>query len=136
MYIPRFARQDLLRAVGALTTMITHWDELCDRKLFQIIKYTNGTVEWRQVGFAGDTTESLQLGLFSDADFARDRADVDKKHLGCVLLPYMAHATLPRSPRRAKSKQRCHTAPSRPNSWRQTTLFERAGCQPYSFGKG
>ena len=32
MYIARFARQDLLRAVGALTTMITRWGETCDRK--------------------------------------------------------------------------------------------------------
>ncbi len=35
MYIARFARQDLLRAVGALTTMITRWGEMCDRKLFR-----------------------------------------------------------------------------------------------------
>ncbi len=38
MYIARFARPDLLRAVGALSTMITKWDELCDRKLYRIIK--------------------------------------------------------------------------------------------------
>ena len=37
MYIARFTRQDLLRACGALTTMITRWDERCDRKLFRII---------------------------------------------------------------------------------------------------
>ena len=64
MYIARFARQDLLRAVGALTTMITPWGELCDRKLFRIIKNINGTVDWRQIGFVGDTTENPQLGLF------------------------------------------------------------------------
>ncbi len=38
MYIARFARPDLLRAVGALTTMITKWGELCDRKLYRIFK--------------------------------------------------------------------------------------------------
>ena len=37
MYIARFARPDLLRAVGALTTMITKWTPLCDKKLFRII---------------------------------------------------------------------------------------------------
>ena len=30
MYIARFARQDLLRAVGTLTTIITRWVEMCD----------------------------------------------------------------------------------------------------------
>ena len=94
MYIALFARQDLLRAVGALTTMITRWDELCDRKLFRIIKYINGAVEWQQVGFVGDTTEHLQLGLFSDADFAGDRADMNKP-IGCVFWPYMAHTAFP-----------------------------------------
>ncbi len=70
MYIARFARQDLLRAVGVLTTMITRWDERCDRKLFRIIKFINGAVSWRQVGFIGDSPSNLQHGLFSDADFA------------------------------------------------------------------
>ena len=73
MYIARFARPDLLRAVGALSTMITRWDLLCDRKLFRIIKYMNGTTNWRQIGFVGDSPEELELGLFSDADFAGDR---------------------------------------------------------------
>ena len=39
MYLARFARPDLLRAVGALSTLITKWTTLCDRKLFRIIKY-------------------------------------------------------------------------------------------------
>ena len=74
MYIARFARPDLLRAVGALSTMITKWDELCDRKLYRIIKYMNGTAAWRQIGFIGDGPDELELGLFSDADFAGDHA--------------------------------------------------------------
>ena len=36
MYIARFARPDLLRAVGVLSTMITKWDTLCDRKFFRV----------------------------------------------------------------------------------------------------
>ncbi len=58
-YIARFARPDLLRAVGVLSTMITKWDELCDRKLYRIIKYMNGTAAWRQIGFVGDGPTSL-----------------------------------------------------------------------------
>ncbi len=63
MYIARFARQDLLRAVGALTTMIALWDEACDRKTVRKIKYINGTVSWRQVGFIGDSPNNIQLGV-------------------------------------------------------------------------
>ena len=73
MYIARLARPDLLRAVGALTTMITKWTPLCDKKQFRIIKDMNGTVAWRQIGFIGDSSDELQLGLFSDADFAGDK---------------------------------------------------------------
>ena len=94
MYIARFARQDLLRAVGALTAMITRGDELCDRKLFRIIKYINGTVDWRQIGFVGDTTENLKLGLFSDADFAGDGADM-KSTSGVFLALYGPHTFFP-----------------------------------------
>jgi hypothetical protein len=53
--------------------MITRWGETSDRKLFRIIKYINGTVEWRHIGFIGDGLDELELGLFSDADFAGDR---------------------------------------------------------------
>ncbi len=61
LYIARFARQDLLRAVGVLTTKITCWDEIFDRKLLRIIKYMNGSLEWRQVGFIGDKLQYLEL---------------------------------------------------------------------------
>ncbi len=63
----------MLRAGGALTTMITRWDETCDRRLFRIIRYLNGTVAWWQIGFIADGPDELELGLFSDADFAGDR---------------------------------------------------------------
>ena len=72
MYIARFASPDLLWAVGALSTMITKWDTLCDRKLLRIIKYINGATGWRQIGSVGDNPEELELGLFSDADFVGD----------------------------------------------------------------
>ncbi len=91
MCIARFARQDLLRT---LTTMITRWDEFCDRKLFHIIKYINGTALWRQIGFIGDTTDNLQLGLFSDADFAGDRADM-RSTSGVFLAPYGPRSFFP-----------------------------------------
>jgi hypothetical protein len=101
MYIARFARADLLRAVGVLTTMITKWDELCDRKLFRIIKYMNGTAAWRQIGFVGDPPEDLEIGLFSDADFAGCKA-TQKSTSGVFLAVYGPHSFFPLS---AQSKK-------------------------------
>ena len=94
MYIARFARQECLRAVGALTTMITSWDEANDRKPFRIIKFISGTVSWRQLGFMGDSPDQLQLGLFSDADFAGYRADM-RSTSGVFLAVYGDHCFLP-----------------------------------------
>ncbi len=91
MYLARFARPDLLRAVGALTIVITKWDELCDRKLYCIIKYMNGTATWRQIGFVGDGPDELELGLFSDADFAGDR-DTMRSTSGVFLALYGPHS--------------------------------------------
>ena len=39
MYLARSARDDLKRAIGALATMITKWDDLCDKKMHRIIRY-------------------------------------------------------------------------------------------------
>ena len=55
MYIARFARPDLLRAVGALTAMVTRWDELCDRKLLRIIKY----IDEQSIGDRSASSEIL-----------------------------------------------------------------------------
>ena len=101
MYIARFARADLLRAVGVLTTMIMKWVELCDRKLFRIIKYMNGTAQWRQIGFVGDPPEDFEIGLFSDADFAGDKA-TQKSTSGVFLPIYGPHSFIPLS---AQSKK-------------------------------
>ena len=94
MYLARFARPDLLRAVGALSTLITKWSTLCDRKLFRIIKYLNGSVAWRQIGFIGDDAADLQLGLFSDADFAGDKASL-RSTTGVFLALYGIHSFFP-----------------------------------------
>ena len=108
MYIAGFARQDPLRAIGALTTMITRWDETCDRKLFQIIKHINGTVERRQIGLIGDSPDNLQLGLFSDADFAGDRADM-RSTSGVFLALYGDHSFFPLSGQSKKQTAVSHS---------------------------
>ena len=108
MYIARFARTDLLRAVGVLSTKITKWDTLCDRKLFRIIKYINGTTTWRQIGFVGDNPSELSLGLFSDADFAGDKAS-QRSTSGVFLALYGPHSFFPLS---AQSKKQTATSHS------------------------
>ncbi len=108
MYLARFARTDLLRAVGVLSTMITKWDTLCDRKLFRIIKYINGTSSWRQIGFVGDSPSELSLGLFSDADFAGCKAS-QRSTSGVFLALYGPHTFFPLS---AQSKKQTATSHS------------------------
>jgi hypothetical protein len=101
LYIARFARPDLPRAVGVLSAMITKWDTLCDRKLFRLIKYINGTTQWRQIGFVGDGPDDVSLGLFSDADFAGDKAG-QRSTSGVFLALYGPHTFFPLS---AQSKK-------------------------------
>ena len=72
MYLARFGRYELLRAIQALATKVTKWDTLCDKKLYRIIQYLVHAREWRMIGFIGDPADELQLGLFTDADFAGD----------------------------------------------------------------
>ena len=54
MYTARFTRPDLLRAIVALSTMLTKWTPLCDHKLFRLLKHINGSVDWWQIGFVSD----------------------------------------------------------------------------------
>ncbi len=108
MYIARFARPDLLRAVGVLSTMITKWDTLCDRRLFRIIKYMNGTTQWRQIGFVGDSPDDVSLGLFSDADFAGDKAG-QRSTSGVFLALYGPHTFFPLSAQSKKQTAVSHS---------------------------
>ena len=48
----------------------------------------------KQIGFIGDKPEHLQLGLFSDADFAGDRADM-RSTSGVFLALYGPHSFFP-----------------------------------------
>ena len=131
MYIARFARQGLLRAVGALTTMITRWDEVCDRKLFRIIKYGNGATQWRQIGFIG-VPERLAFGLFSDADFAGDRADM-RSTSGVFLALYGTHSLFPLSGQSKKQTAVSHGT-AEAEIVPRTTQSRCVACLRYSCG--
>ena len=74
--------------------MITTWGELCDRKLYRVIKFMNGSAAWRKIGFIGDSPDELELGLFSDADFAGDRVGM-RSTSGVFLALYGPHSVFP-----------------------------------------
>ena len=88
--------------------MTTKWDTLCDRKLLRIIKYINGATQWRQIGFVGDRPEELELGLFSDADFAGDRAWM-RSTFGVFLALYGPHTFFPLSAQSKKQTAVSHS---------------------------
>ena len=70
LYGARLARFDLLRPIAALASRLTKWDAVCDRMLHRFVCYTNSSLGYKLKGHIGDSTEDLNLTLFSDADFA------------------------------------------------------------------
>ena len=70
MYSARLVRYDLLRPVGVLTRLITRWTPQCDEKLDKLMAYVRATLDLKLYGYIGDRPETLQLDLYSDADFA------------------------------------------------------------------
>ena len=78
------------------------------RRLLRIIKHINGSAGWRQVGFIGDGPEELELGLFSDADFAGDR-DAMRSASGVFLALYGPHSFFPLSAQSKKQTAVSHS---------------------------
>jgi hypothetical protein len=72
LYAARFARADLLRAVGALATYISKWTRLCDKKLLRLVSYINSSLELRMISWVSDSSDHLDLHDYSDADFGSD----------------------------------------------------------------
>ena len=77
-------------------------------------------MSWRQVGLIGDSPSNLQLGLFSDADFAGDRAGM-RSTSGVFLALYGPHSFFPLS---AQSKK--HTAVSHITVEAEVTATDQA----------
>ena len=70
MWATRSARGDSQRAVGALSSMVSRWTVLEDKKLHRLVCYLNSFADYMRIGFIGDTAKGLRLMLFTDADFA------------------------------------------------------------------
>ena len=75
LYCARLARFDLLKAISNLATKVTRWSKNCDRMLHQLVCYIQSTLKYRLTGVIGDKLKDVSLELFSDADFAGDKAD-------------------------------------------------------------
>lgn len=74
MWVGRYARRDIGRAVGHLATKVSRWTPPQDKKLHRLMSYMHHSREFRQIGFIGAELEDLRLGLFADADFPGDKA--------------------------------------------------------------
>ena len=70
LYGARLARFDLLRPIAALATKITKWNTNCDRMLHRLVCYINSSLDYKLKGYIGDKPDSINLTLYSDADFA------------------------------------------------------------------
>ena len=68
----------------------------------------NGSVAWRQIGFIGDQADELELGLFSDADFAGDKETM-RSTSGVFLALYGPHSFFPPAAQSKKQTAVCHS---------------------------
>ena len=73
LYAARMARFDLLKAVSNLAKKVTKWNSNCDKQLHRMICYINSSLDLRLKGHIGDSSDQLELSLYSDADFAGDK---------------------------------------------------------------
>jgi hypothetical protein len=70
LYAARMCRFDLLRAVQGLARYMAKWTRRQDQELHQLISNIHCTKHKTMVGWVSDDFESLQIQLYSDADFA------------------------------------------------------------------
>ena len=54
LYAARMCRCDLLKAIGALASRITKWDEICDAELHRLMSYIKSTVDVKLTSYVGD----------------------------------------------------------------------------------
>ena len=57
-----------------LATKVQSWSRGDDKKVLRLIQYIASTPHYRLVGTIQDKPEDLELRLFVDADFARDKS--------------------------------------------------------------
>ena len=72
LYAARYARFDLLCAVSRLAQKITKWTTDCDLALHRLMSYIHSTLQYRMIGYVGDTLCRVRVHVYVDADFAGD----------------------------------------------------------------
>ena len=61
LYAARYARFDILRAIGHLACHVTRWSSTCDSRLHRLVNYTHSSYEQRMVGWIGDALDCICL---------------------------------------------------------------------------
>jgi hypothetical protein len=69
LYAARTARFDLLRAIGALSQMISCWTLDCDKRLHALLCYVQQTLSYRQIAWVNNERSELSFHLYSDSDW-------------------------------------------------------------------
>ena len=72
LYMARSVRYDILKAIASLATMVTKWDEACDRSLHRLVCYIKTCPNYSLRGFVGESAENLYVDLYTDADLGGD----------------------------------------------------------------
>ena len=68
----------MLRAIGFLATRVTKWTDEDGRDLYRLMCYIHTTLDYRMYGWVSQDPariQSLDIKLYTDADFAGDRAE-------------------------------------------------------------
>ena len=72
LYVARYARFDYLCAMARLAQKISKWTKECDLALHRLMSYIHSTLDFRLVGFVGDSIEDVRVHVYVDVDFAGD----------------------------------------------------------------
>ena len=76
MWVARYCRDDLLRAVNGCASRVSKWTDHDDTKLTRLTAYMKSTRDWQKIGFIGDALEKTRLVFHTDANFADDHSDM------------------------------------------------------------
>ena len=110
LYAARYARFELLRAIGFLACHVAKWDVQCDRRLHRLMSYIEHTLDHRLCGWSDGDVSNINLHLYSDADFGGCN-DTNKSTTGVYIAAEGRHTKWPISG--LSKKQTCvsHSTP-------------------------
>ena len=110
LYAARYARFELLRAIGFLACHVSKWDVQCDRRLYRLMSYIEHTLDHRLCGWTDGVAENVHLHLYSDADFGGCN-DTNKSTTGVYIAAEGSHTRWPISGLSKKQSCVSHSTP-------------------------